>query len=194
MKCVELVILDHMAIRRGLSILDGMMKKLEEGERIEISDIKAMLTFLQMFGDDYHQTVEEKILFPALVRAAAKDSPVHQMVLQHGEERALMSWIIDAFASKRVVDFVYSCGRLSVLLRAHMDKEETVLCDLAGGLLSVDEDAAIVAAFRTSYRQPEFYVDLSRLERKYTPAVLEKLVVQTHGHNGSRGLYTKLPS
>src|ERR1051326_981702 len=135
MKCTELVIQDHIAIRRSLNILDGMMKKLEDGRRIEIIDVTATLKFLQVCGDEYHQTMEEKVLFPALVGASPQGSPIHQMVLEHGEERALVSWIIAAFGSRRVIDFVYSSRRLSLLLRSHIDKEEAVLADLAGGLL-----------------------------------------------------------
>ena len=93
MKCTELVIRDHVVIRRGLDILDGMMKKLEDRERIEITDVNAVFRFLQVFGDEYHQSVEEKVLFPLLVRATPQGSPIHQMVSEHGEERALVAWL-----------------------------------------------------------------------------------------------------
>src|SRR5262245_39669777 len=145
MNCTELVIRDHVVLRRGLNILDGMMKKLEDGERIEIADINAVLKFLQAFGDEYHQTMEEKALFPLLVRATPQGSPIHQMVSEHGEERALVSWIIDAFASRRVADFVYTSHRLSLVLRNHIEKEDAVLGQLADHLLTKEEDDRIVA-------------------------------------------------
>ena len=170
MKCTDLLFQDHAVLCRGLDILDGMMKRLEEGQRIEIIDVKAILKFLQVFGDEYHQTVEEKVLFPALVRAAPKDSPIHQMVMEHGEERALATWIMDAFASRRVIDFVYSSRRLSLLLRSHIAKEEAVLAQLAGRLLSEEEDNRIVDQFRMNHKEPESYVNFTRLERKYAPA------------------------
>ena len=109
MNCTEL--------RRGLDILDGMMKKLEDGERIEIADVKAVFKFLQV------------------------------MVLVHGDERALMAGIVDAFEARRVADFVISSRRLSLILRNHIDKEDAVLCQLA------------------DKKHPE--MDFSRLERKY---------------------------
>jgi hemerythrin-like domain-containing protein len=67
MQCTELISRDHVILRRGLDILDGMVKKLEEGERIEIADVTAILKFLKFFGDEYHQAMEERILFPALL-------------------------------------------------------------------------------------------------------------------------------
>jgi hemerythrin-like domain-containing protein len=169
MKCTELVIGDHVVLRRGLNIFEGMMKKLEDGERIEIADVKTVLKFLQAFGDEYHQTMEEKVLFPVLVRATPHGSPIHQMVLEHGEERALVTWILDAFESRRVTDFVYSSRRLILILRNHIDKEDAVLGQLAERLLSKEEDDRVVAEFTKNHKQPEMYLDFSRLERKYTP-------------------------
>ena len=167
MKCTEIVIQDHVVIRRGLDILEGMLTKLESGERIEIADVRAILKFLQAFGDEYHQTIEERVLFPALVRAAPEGSPIHQMVMEHGEDRALVTWITEALGARRVVDFVYSSRRLCMLLRKHIDREEAVLCDLASQLLSKDEDSLLVAKFRKHRTEPESYLDFSRLERKY---------------------------
>ena len=70
MKCTEIVIQDHVLIRRGLDIIDAMLKKLEDGLRIEIFDAATILKFLRLFGDQYHQVMEETVLFPALLRAA----------------------------------------------------------------------------------------------------------------------------
>jgi hemerythrin-like domain-containing protein len=167
MKCTDLLLQDHTVLRRGLDILDSMMKKLEDGQRIEIIDVKAILKFLQVFGDEYHQTVEEKVLFPALVRAVPQGSPIHQMVMEHGEERALAAWIMDALASRRVIDFVYSSRRLSNLLRNHIAKEEAVLAQLAGRLLSEEEDDRIVDEFKKHHKEAETYVNFTRLELKY---------------------------
>jgi len=150
-----------------LDILDGMMKKLEDRERIEITDVNAVFRFLQVFGDEYHQSVEEKVLFPLLVRATPQGSPIHQMVSEHGEERALVAWIMDAFLSRRVTDFVYTSRRLSLVLRNHIEKEDAVLSQLAGQLLSKEEDDAVAAEFMKNHKEPENYVDFSRLERKY---------------------------
>jgi hemerythrin-like domain-containing protein len=179
MKCIEIVIQDHGVIRRGVDILEGMMKKLEDGERIEISDVKGLLKFLQAFGDGYHQSVEEKSLFPALVRATPQGSPVHELVLAHGEERALVDWMLEALSSRRVVDFVYSSRRYIQLIRNHMDKEESVLGKLAEQLLPGDEDDLVAVEFNKNFKQPECFVNFSRLEGKYPPLVGSPLNPQT---------------
>ena len=55
MKCAELVMQDHVILRRGLDIVDAMLRKLAHGERIEIADVTSVLKFLRLFGDGYHQ-------------------------------------------------------------------------------------------------------------------------------------------
>ncbi|HEX5000547.1 MAG TPA: hemerythrin domain-containing protein [Terriglobia bacterium] len=169
MKCTELVMRDHAVLRRGLTILDGMIKKLEAGDRIEIADVNAVLRFFKTFGDDYHQTVEEKSLFPVLVRATRQDSPIHQMVQEHGEERALVSWMMDAMASRRVVDFAHSARRLNVILRRHLDMEDSILSQLAGQLLTPEADETIAEQFAKNHQDPDLLVNFARLERKYLP-------------------------
>jgi hemerythrin-like domain-containing protein len=168
MKCTQLVIQDHVILRRGLNILDGMIKKLEDGERIEIADVTAILRFLRLFGDEYHQTVEEKVLFPALLRAATQDSPVREMLLEHAEERALVAGIEEALKSKKGADFVRNSRMLSQLLKNHLDKEDAVLPDIAARSLSKEEDSAVTAAFTRNRTQPESYANFARLEWKYT--------------------------
>jgi hemerythrin-like domain-containing protein len=170
MKSTELVLQDHAILRRGLDILDGMVKKLEEGERIEIADVVSVLKFLRLFGDQYHQSMEENVLFPALLCAAPLpiESPLSHMLTEHSEERSLVAAIENALKFKVGIDFVRSSRQLSVLLRNHLDKEDTVLRRLADQVLSAAEDNMIVGEFVRNYIQPESCLNFSRLERKYT--------------------------
>jgi hemerythrin-like domain-containing protein len=167
MKCREIIVEDHVVIRRTLDILDGMVNRMEDGLRIEIADATAILKFLRVFADEYHQTMEETVLFPALLRAAPNDSPVHQMASEHYEERTAVSCIEDALKAKVGRDFVLSSRRLSRLLRDHFTKENGVLVELAEQLLNRDEEDAIVAEFQKN--RPEVGAEFSRLEWKYIP-------------------------
>jgi hemerythrin-like domain-containing protein len=101
MKCTELIIQDHAIIRRGLDVLDGMVKQMEEGVRIELADVTAILKFLRLCGDEHYQTIEESVLFPALLRTAPDDSRLHRMLSEHAEERTLVAGIEDAMKAKR---------------------------------------------------------------------------------------------
>jgi hemerythrin-like domain-containing protein len=166
MNCTELVISDHAILRRGLMVVDGMLKKLEDGQRIEIFDAAAALKFLRLFGDQYHQVMEENVLFPALIRAAPNENALRQLVSEHGDERMLVSQIEEALISKRGMLFFRSSHQLTSMLRKHCEREELILGRLAG-CLSAERDAAIVEEFTRNRAQVEIHVNLSRLERKY---------------------------
>jgi hemerythrin-like domain-containing protein len=172
MKCTELIIQDHAVIRRGLDVLDGMVKQMEEGVRIELADVTAILKVLRLCGDEHYQTIEESVLFPALLRAAPDDSRLHRMLSEHAEERTLVAGIEDAMKAKKGMDFVRSSRRLSLLLRNHFKEEDTVLCDLAEQSLSKEEDNAVVAEFEKRQIRPEIHGTLSRLESRYTQGLV----------------------
>jgi hemerythrin-like domain-containing protein len=169
MRCTELVIGDHTIIRRGLAVVDGMLKKLEDGQRIEILDASTILKFLRLFGDQYHQAMEEHVLFPALLRVAPHDTTLRQLASEHGDERLLVAQIEEAMMSKRGMVFFRSSRQLTTLLRNHCDREETILCNLAEPYLSVEQDEAIVAEFTKNREPVAAFANFSRLERKYAP-------------------------
>ena len=167
MKCVDVIIQDHSTIRKGLDILDVMAGEMEAGRRIEIADAIKLTDFLQSFVDGYHFAAEENILFPLLLRATPDDSPLHQMILEHAEERTLLSHIQDALKSKRAMDFVRISRRLSLLLRNQFREEDVVLCDLAKRSLSNEEDTMLVTEFMKHRVQLENHPILAQLEWKY---------------------------
>ena len=171
MKWLEVVLQDHGLLRRGLDIIDGMLKHLEDGLRIEIADVAAVLKFLRLFGDQYHQVMEEEILFPALLDAAPDEIAFRQFVAEHGSERALVVEIEATLTSRKGMAFFRSARHLTALLRHHCDKEERILCELAG-YLSEDEDQTIVAEFMKARPQSEIHAKFPRLKQKYLPKPL----------------------
>src|SRR5712691_9398198 len=144
MKCTELVLQDHVLLRRGLDIIDAMLKQLEDGQRIEIADVVTILKFLRLFGDQYHQVMEEEILFPALLDAAPEETALRQLVSEHGNERTLVIEIEETLISRRGMAFFRSARHLTALLRHHCDKEEAIVGSLAERCLSKDQDEAVV--------------------------------------------------
>jgi hemerythrin-like domain-containing protein len=167
MKCVELVLQDHAVLGRGLNIIDGMLKQLEDGRRIEIADVTSVLQFLRVFGDQYHQIKEEEILFPALLKAAPDHTALRQLVSEHGNERTLVIEIEETLISRKGMAFFRSARHLTALLRHHCDKEEVIVGDLAERCLSKEQDEAIWSGFTKSRPQMEMVMKFPRLEEKY---------------------------
>jgi hemerythrin-like domain-containing protein len=171
MKCTELLIQDHILIRRGLDIVDAMLKELQDGQRIEIFDATTILKFLRFFGDQYHQAMEENVLFPALLLAAPHDTALAQLVSEHGNERMLVAGIEEALMSRRGMAFFSSSHQLTCFLRNHCEREERIVFDLAELCLSRQRDEEIVAKFMTNRAPVESYANFSRLDRRYPPKV-----------------------
>jgi hypothetical protein len=58
----EVIAQDHMAVRRGLNILDRIVQSMEEGHLIEIFDIRTVIKFLRVFGERYPQAEVQELI------------------------------------------------------------------------------------------------------------------------------------
>src|SRR5262245_10908559 len=92
---------DPVMLRRVLTVLDGMVKRMEEGGRIEILDGKTILDFVRSFGREYRQMRPEQ-----------------------DEERALLVALDSALKAKRATDFIRGSRRLSFILRDYLHAED----------------------------------------------------------------------
>jgi hemerythrin-like domain-containing protein len=189
MKCTDIVGQDHNLIRRGLDVVDAMLKKLQDGQRIEIFDAATMLKFLRLFGDQYHQAMEENVLFPALLLAEPNNTALVQLVSEHGNERTLAAEIEEALMARRGMAFFRSSHQLTALLRNHCEREETIVCDLAERCLSKKQNDDIVADFMISRTQVESYTNFSRLERRYLLKAPLDPLRSDHGLSRARGSF-----
>lgn len=167
MKCTQIVIQDHIVIRRALGVVDAMLKTLQDGLRIEIADAKTMLQFLRVFADQYHQATEENLLFPVLVAAAPDDAALARLVSEHGKERMLADEIEEALLSRRGMAFFRSSHQLTELLRVHCEKEETVIAQLKEDVLPIEQDEEIVSEFMIRRTRAVSCTNFARLEPKY---------------------------
>ena len=168
MRCTEIIVEDHIQIRRALDVVDGMLNKLESGQRIEVFDAKNVLKFLREFADQYHQVMEDSVLYPALLLLATPDNPaLLQFVSDHCGERSLVSEIEEALLSRQGMAFFRGAQELTALLRSHCEREESILSSLAERSLSKEQDEQIAAEFLSRRAQLEHELNFSRLERLY---------------------------
>jgi hemerythrin-like domain-containing protein len=172
MKCTDLLFQDHIIILRALDILDRIAADMEKGEPIDPVDIKDVLRFLRVFGDEHHQAKEESVLFPALLGVARlQHAPLRHMLFEHDQERSLVEGLEDALKTKQGPDFRHYAGRLSELLRNHIDKENNILFDIVEEWLSKEQHDQVAAGFEKfdlGWENRQMLNDnLHRLERKY---------------------------
>ena len=167
MQFVEIVIQDHVVLRRALNILDAIVVTLERGQPIEFSDAQEIVKFIRLVGIECHHGMEEDHLFPTLRRALPLDNRIQRMLFQHEEQRAVLMDIEEALDSRRGVDFVQQAHLLIALCRGHLDQEETVLMQIAEAGLSAMEDHALVTQLTTHRKTPLEYTHFARLGWKY---------------------------
>jgi hemerythrin-like domain-containing protein len=181
------VVQDHVILRRALDILEGMVQKLEHGDRIEIADALTIAQFIKLFGVEYHQAMEEKVVFPALLRGAPQDSPLRHMLFEHTEQRALLAAMDNALNMRKGTDFVRNARGLIVLLRSHFDREDMSLRSIAKEAFSQQEDDTVVAEIVNNRKPLETYAYFSSLEWKYatsprgTARSAERPLARAHG-------------
>ena len=82
--------------------------------------------------------------------------------------------------------FFRSSRRLTGLLRAHCDREEAILGQLAERSLSVEQDEILFCQFMQKRAQVESYTNFSRLERRYVTPGFTPLLSQDAGLAGAR--------
>jgi len=142
---------EHEAILGGLVILERMVARALSGELSDATDLVAMTAFLKVFADTCHHGKEESILFPAMERfGIARDrGPIGQMLLEHEEGRKFMRTMADAAAKKPfdAQEYAMNANGYIALLRAHIQKENTILFPMGDRAIPEPEQLKILEAF-----------------------------------------------
>jgi hemerythrin-like domain-containing protein len=131
---------EHVLILQALGVLEAAATRDERGLAIPQGWWPRLIAWLRTFADGNHHAKEERALFPALVTAGvpAEGGPIAVMMEEHVEGRALLQIMAGGEASSRRA----AARRYIDLLRAHIDKENSILFPLADEVL----DAAALSA------------------------------------------------
>lgn len=114
MKNLEFATRHHTMLRYGLDILEGMIRKMENGERIEISDAATVLKYLRSLGEEG--------------------------LPSHGEGTSPFGKVEESLRRKRARDFVRDSRELGALLRIYL---ETGTSPSEGDLTAAQIDAGL---------------------------------------------------
>ncbi len=170
---------EHEAILFTIKVLERMVALSGEGKLSDPGDPLALVAFLKEFADKCHHGKEEGILFPALEKAgvAREGGPVGVMLAEHERGRAHIRAMEAALGSKGGIEreaFAREAKGYAALLRAHIDKENSVLFPMGERLLGADELARVYRAFEEheekvigAGRHEELHAMLDDFDRKY---------------------------
>ncbi len=169
---------EHEAIQTALNILEKIIEKSRKDDEADIKDINDLLDFLREFADKCHHGKEEGFLFPALEKAGIRKEggPIGVMLQEHTKGRNLIKEmqenILNDLVSK--TGFITAASDYVRHMRAHIEKENTVIFPLIEARMSVSEQKELLENFENHEekvigegRHEELHALLEKYEDKY---------------------------
>ncbi len=142
---------EHEGVLFGLNILEQMANRVKQSETADTKDIVAMLNFLRLFADKCHHGKEEGLLFPAMEKVGIPNEkgPIGQMLREHTQGR---QYIAEMGAS--VSDDILQADKFESaatgyinLMRAHIEKENTILFPMGDKMLPHEVQERLLRQF-----------------------------------------------
>jgi hemerythrin-like domain-containing protein len=135
---------DHRLIARVLDAFETFVGYVEADIPVERFDLQRFVAFFQDYGDLYHHSKEESLLFPELVTAGVSwnDDPLARLRREHDQEHYLLSSLEhsglrgDAWSVDERLCFLNIAKEFLSFQRAHMRFENTEVYPLAERVLS----------------------------------------------------------
>ncbi len=169
---------EHEAILFSLKVLDEMTNLVESGKDVPAGDITDLIDFLKLFADKCHHGKEEGILFPALeeIGIPRYKGPIGVMLEEHDAGRKFIKQMQESVNvdSIKKNEFIHSARGYIYLLRAHIEKENTVLFPMGDAKLSDEKQKELLEAFEDfeekvigKGKHEELHKQLNDFNRKY---------------------------
>jgi hemerythrin-like domain-containing protein len=182
-EAIEILMEEHRLIERGLDAMDAWVTALGSGSQ---SDDKAELTrfvsFIREFGDAYHHSKEEDILFVAMVDHGfpRESGPIAVMLHEHDMGRSLVR-TLDALAQQATTwseddyeTLARTAREFSTLLRQHIQKEDQILYPMASTRLPEPVKEELLRRFQSFEAQQASTGEQERLR------TLAAALIETH--------------
>ncbi len=169
---------EHKAIQIALNIMEKMQERLEKNGEANYKDIIDLLEFLKEFADKCHHGKEEGFLFPALEKAGVKkeSGPIGVMLMEHSKGRDFIIKMQENILNNPVnkTGFIMAASEYVRLMRAHIEKENTVLFPMIDSRMSASEQKELFENFENHEekvigegRHEELHTLLDKFRNKY---------------------------
>lgn len=155
MKPTDILIKEHDAILNMLNILEEVCLRLDNGERVEETDLENIVEFFKVFADKCHHGKEEDILFPAMEEYGIPNEggPISVMLAEHVLGRDNVKGMSDAIVDYKEgkdsapIEFVLFARNYIELLTAHIDKENNILFKMADSQIPEERQQSLLVDF-----------------------------------------------
>ena len=168
---------EHEGIGVMLDILEKVCDKLERTGSIDREHFDGILEFLQVFVDKCHHGKEEDLLFPAMIAMSDEvKAPVSVMRAEHETGRGYVGAMARGYTAYLQGErsfpgnITQNAGSYISLLRAHIEKENNVLFEMADRLFSDEKQNELLEGFEKIEEER-----IGRGKHEEFHALLEKL-------------------
>lgn len=140
---------EHDAILYVLQILDQMMLSDSNGYESLLRYYDEVIYFLKTFVDKCHHGKEENYLFKELVQKGIPNEGglVGQMLQEHAQGRGYIAQMSRCLDEKDINGFNNAAVQNRDLLRNHIEKEGTVLFQMADNVIDENEQDILFEKF-----------------------------------------------
>ena len=171
MKSVDRLVSEHNLIERALSLLETAVVRIESGQPVPVQFPEWAPTFFAQFADKCHHAKEEDLFFPLLKERGIPEEggPIGVMLHEHDVGRDCVRRMREASETDEFDSgkFATAAKEFIPLLRQHIFKENNVLFQMAGNVLSDVDDADLDAEFTQVERER----DLAGMYERYDAEV-----------------------
>lgn len=169
---------EHEAILFALKVMEEISRRVESGKDVPIKDITDLIDFIKLFADKCHHGKEEGFLFPAMEEAGIQkqNGPIGAMLQEHESGREFIKKMQSAVSGTSINkdEFVKSAKGYISLLRAHIEKENTVLFPVGDVKISPARQKELLAQFEKfedevigKGKHEELHKQLHEFNKKY---------------------------
>jgi hemerythrin-like domain-containing protein/uncharacterized protein (DUF2249 family) len=136
---------EHELILRALALLEQIGRSLSAGKPVDRAALDWLIDFFKTFADRCHHGKEEQHLFPAMERHGIprEGGPTGVMLQEHELGRAFIRDIASG-DDRAIAEAIHG---YVALLRAHIDKENDILFEMAEEVIPQEEQRTLAQAF-----------------------------------------------
>lgn len=149
----SLLVGEHEMIERAMDVLRKELEKLPDATYNTFAMQRA-IDFLLEFGDRIHNTKEEKVLFPLMVkRGIPEEGPIRVMLLEHESERKILHQMfadvpdLEKASEKARVGFKQKGLEYLEIRANHIWKENDVLYQMGRQVFTEEDNRFLVEGF-----------------------------------------------
>ncbi len=134
--CIEVLMDEHIYIRRMLKVIHNIAYTILEGDKICFEDFEHILDFIETYVDRYHNEKEEQILFSKIEReigSLANNLIFYGTIVEHDYARLCILQLREALEKVEngdnyyKKDIVANAVSFANLLDRHINKEDIVV-------------------------------------------------------------------